>query len=67
MNCSGNWPRLLRKTPRFTATAVVTLAVCVGANLMIFGVVDSILFRPLPFPEAGRLVTVFNWRPQTRR
>lgn len=56
--------RLLRKTPRFTATALVTLAVCLGANLTIFAVVDSILLRPLPFPEAGRLVTVFNTYPK---
>ena len=39
--------RLLRKTPGFTATALVTLAVCIGANLTIFAVVDSILLRPL--------------------
>ena len=56
--------RLLRKTPRFTATALVTLAVCLGANLTIFAVVDSILLRPLPFPEAGRLVTIFNTYPK---
>lgn len=56
--------RLLRKTPRLTATALVTLAVCLGANLTIFAVVDSILLRPLPFPEEGRLVTVFNTYPK---
>ncbi len=56
--------RLLRKTPRFTATALVTLAVCIGANLTIFAVVDAILLRPLPFPEAGRLVTIFNTYPK---
>ncbi len=56
--------RLLRKTPRFTATALVTLAVCLGANLTIFAVVDSILLRPLPFPEAGRLMTIFNTYPK---
>jgi len=56
--------RLLRKTPGFTATALVTLAVCLGANLTIFAVVDSILLRPLPFPEASRLVTVFNTYPK---
>src|ERR1700693_4385395 len=56
--------RLLRKTPRFTATALVTLAVCLGANLTIFAVVNAILLRPLPFPEAGRLVTVFNTYPK---
>src|SRR5580704_4018750 len=56
--------RLLRKTPRFTATALATLAVCLGANLTIFAVVDSILLRPLPFPGASRLVTVFNTYPK---
>ena len=56
--------RLLSKTPRFTATALLTLAICIGANLTIFAVVDSILLRPLPFPEAGRLVTVFNTYPK---
>jgi predicted permease len=56
--------RLLRKTPRFTATALVTLAVCLGANLTIFAVVNAILLRPLPFPDAGRLVTVFNTYPK---
>jgi predicted permease len=56
--------RLLRKTPRLTATALVTLAVCLGANLTIFAVVDAILLRPLPFPEAGRLVTIFNTYPK---
>jgi predicted permease len=56
--------RLLRKTPRFTVTALATVAVCLGANLTIFAVMDSILLRPLPFPEAGRLVTVFNTYPR---
>ena len=56
--------RSLRKTPGFTAAALVTLAVCLGANLTIFAVVDSILLRPLPFPEAGRLVTIFNTYPK---
>lgn len=56
--------RLLRKTPGFTTTALVTLAVCIGANLTIFAVVDAILLRPLPFPDAGRLVTIFNTYPK---
>src|SRR5580692_8731816 len=56
--------RTLRKTPRFTAAALLTLAVCVGANLTIFAVVDSILLRPLPFPEPSGLVTVFNTYPK---
>jgi predicted permease len=56
--------RMLRKTPQFTAAALATLAVCLGANLTIFAAVDSILLRPLPFPEAGRLVTIFNTYPK---
>jgi len=56
--------RLLRKTPGFTATALLTLAVCLGANLTIFAVIDSVLLRPLPFPQPERLVTVFNTYPK---
>jgi putative ABC transport system permease protein len=56
--------RLLRKTPGFTATALLTLAVCIGANLTIFAAIDSVLLRPLPFPNAERLVTVFNTYPK---
>jgi predicted permease len=56
--------RTLRKTPRFTATALLTLSVCLGTNLTIFAVVDSILLRPLPFPAPDRLVTVFNTYPK---
>jgi predicted permease len=56
--------RQLTKNPGFTAVAVLTLAVCLGANLAIFAVVDSVLLRPLPFPEADRLVTMFNTYPK---
>ena len=56
--------RLLRKAPAFTITALLTLALCLGANLTIFAVIDAILVRPLPFPEAGRLVTIFNTYPK---
>jgi predicted permease len=55
--------RQLFRTPGFTATAVATLAICIGANLTIFAVVDAILVRSLPFPSANRLVTVFNSYP----
>jgi predicted permease len=56
--------RLMRKAPAFSITALLTLALCLGANLTIFAVVDAILVRPLPFPEADRLVTIFNTYPK---
>jgi predicted permease len=56
--------RLMRKTPGFTATALATLALCIGANLTIFAVVDSVLLRPLPFPAADRLMSVYNTYPK---
>jgi len=56
--------RLLRKTPGFTVTALLTLALCLGANLTIFAVIDAILIRPLSFPSAGRLVTMYNTYPK---
>jgi predicted permease len=56
--------RLLRKSPGFAITALLTLSVCLGANLTLFGVIDSVLLRPLPFPNAGALVTMFNSYPK---
>ena len=56
--------RQLVTNPGFTAVAVLTLGLCLGANLAIFAVVNSVLLRPLPFPEAGRLVTLFNTYPK---
>src|SRR5258708_727670 len=56
--------RRLAAAPGFTATVIGTLALCIGANLTIFAVVDSILLKPLPFPEPDRLVTIFNTYPR---
>jgi len=56
--------RQLRKSPAFTLTALATIAICLGANLAIFAVVNSILLRPLPFPNADRLVTIYNTYPK---
>src|SRR5262249_2296166 len=50
--------RLLRRTPVFTATALVTLAVAVAINVAVFTVVDAALLKPLPFPDPERLVLV---------
>jgi predicted lysophospholipase L1 biosynthesis ABC-type transport system permease subunit len=51
--------RQARRTPGFTATAVITLALGIGANVAIFSVVDAALFRPLPYKNADRLVNLF--------
>jgi predicted permease len=56
--------RRLRRSPGFTATALATLAICLGAHLTIFAVVDSVLLRPLPFPRPDRLVTIYNTYPR---
>jgi predicted permease len=55
--------RRLRRTPGFTFAAVATLGLCLGSNLAIFAVIDGVMLRPLPFPEPGRLVRIFNTYP----
>ncbi len=54
--------RLLRKSPGFTLVALATLTVAIGANTAVFSLLNALMLRPLPVPEADRLV-VLNMRP----
>ena len=67
------WPRLeslladakfalrqLRRSPGFAVTAILTLALGIGANTAIFTLVDSIMLRPLPYPQQERLVSIYS-------
>jgi predicted permease len=58
--------RMLRKTPGFTAIALITLAVGIGVNTAVFTVVNGLLLKPLPYPEPGRLATVTTFTRSPR-
>ena len=52
--------RRIRKEPAFTALAVLTLALGIGASTAMFGVLNAVLLRPIPFPAPDRLVRIFS-------
>ncbi|HSB07970.1 MAG TPA: ABC transporter permease [Blastocatellia bacterium] len=56
--------RALKRTPGFTAAAAMVLALGIGASTSIFTVVNAVLIRPLPYPESGRLVMLWETNPR---
>ncbi len=57
--------RSLRRSPVFTATVVMTLALCLGANSAVFTVLYGMVLKPLPFHDPGQIVEVYNSRPNS--
>ena len=54
--------RSLSKTPAFTITVLLTLALGIGANSAVFSAIDAVLLRPLPFPDGNRLMQLYQTR-----
>ena len=55
--------KMLWKSRMYATTAIVTLAVCIGANAAVFTIVNSVLLKPLPVPDAGNIVLMSNQYP----
>ena len=58
--------RSLRRSPGFTLTTIITLAIAVGANTAIYSALRSLVLRPLPFADSDRLVFVWLMKPEVR-
>jgi len=58
--------RFIRKSPSFSITVILTLALGIGANSAVFSAIDGILLRPLPFPNGDQLMELRQYNPKTR-
>lgn len=57
--------RFIRKSPSFSSTVILTLALGIGANSAVFSAIDAVLLRPLPFPEGDQLMQIEQYNTKT--
>src|ERR1051325_347207 len=58
--------RFVRKSPSFSLTVILTLALGIGANSAVFSAIDTILLRPLPFPDGDQLMRISQYNPKAK-